>query len=503
MAVRLTAAILVGDTGAWDPVLNSLAQTLASFNWSKVAEDLAETQRCSWPQVEAWIKELCRFLLLKVIENDIHGTKLAPSDPVNAAWHALLLYPADYLALCSSLLQVKGTVLDHNPRARFDSLRPERYAVTLDKYQSVFATDASKPFWHTLEHIRFQCTQIAFSVPNAQPPQSSSACNSSVHDPLSGSPPLSTSLTRLVPTDKISTPIMREPSYKTMSQLPPSVCAPTPQADIVGKDTASTSDSSEARGGFSLAGVSTSSDLDPSNRGPRKRSPDQSQRAESMSGKVTAPRTARRPGVLRAGASERAQHPTSTPTVAASCTAVAAVSSAPIKPPQAAVACDVTARVVAPATSACNIGKSKSGPDVASATPHRTSTPLPTTARRSAGPGTSRPVIPLVVPRYLTTIGQVPDSPPCKKARTGGATPSPDEDAGDLESVPSDTREVTRIHPKMAGSKADAPSSCGAPAVPNEEVVNIKIIDEHLQVQGRLIFHCTVELIKSLKMCLC
>lgn len=122
--------------------------------------------------------------------------------------------------------------------------------------------------------------------------------------------------------------------------------------------------------------------------------------------------------------------------------AVAAVSSAPIKPPQAAVACDVTARVVAPATSACNIGKSKSGPDVASATPHRTSTPLPTTARRSAGPGTSRPVIPLVVPRYLTTIGQVPDSPPCKKARTGGATPSPDEDAGDLESVPSDTREV-------------------------------------------------------------
>lgn len=63
--------------------------------------------------------------------------------------------------------------------------------------------------------------------------------------------------------------------------------------------------------------------------------------------------------------------------------------------------------------------------------------------------------------------------------------------------------QVTRIHPKMAGSKADAPSSCGAPAVPNEEVVNIKIIDEHLQVQGRLIFHCTVELIKSLKMCLC
>lgn len=117
------------------------------------------------------VKDIDDCCHLQVIENDIHGTKLAPSDPVNAAWHALLLYPADYLALCSSLLQVKGTVLDHNPRARFDSLRPERYAVTLDKYQSVFATDASKPFWHTLEHIRFQCTQIAFSVPNAQPPQ--------------------------------------------------------------------------------------------------------------------------------------------------------------------------------------------------------------------------------------------------------------------------------------------------------------------------------------------
>jgi len=66
MAVRLNASMVLGEQSEWDPKISKLAQTLVSFNWSKVAEDLAETRRCSWATVEAWIVELCRYLLLKV-----------------------------------------------------------------------------------------------------------------------------------------------------------------------------------------------------------------------------------------------------------------------------------------------------------------------------------------------------------------------------------------------------------------------------------------------------
>jgi hypothetical protein len=140
-----------------------LGETFASFDglWCKLQTDLRDSTNCASHIADLWIVELCRFLLLKVLVEDGNDTKLAPSKMVLRAWHCLLLYPADYLALNSALLRnaTTITILDHNPRNHTDEYeRAQRYAETLSKYRELFNLHPEDAYW---EHSDFPLQQTA------------------------------------------------------------------------------------------------------------------------------------------------------------------------------------------------------------------------------------------------------------------------------------------------------------------------------------------------------
>mmetsp|Transcript_39389 Transcript_39389/g.85720 ORF Transcript_39389/g.85720 Transcript_39389/m.85720 type:complete len:383 (-) Transcript_39389:297-1445(-) len=152
MPPGLSSSMVLGPR-AWDPdpELNDLCETVASFDWSKVQDDLQMSTQCSPGAAEVWMVELCRFLVLKVLVDDVADVKLAPSTVVQRAWQSLLLYPADYLALCSSLLRNPSiAILDHNPKSRNqDSSWDQRYAATLNKYCEVFRMQPEQAYWES------------------------------------------------------------------------------------------------------------------------------------------------------------------------------------------------------------------------------------------------------------------------------------------------------------------------------------------------------------------
>eukprot|EP01050_Picozoa_sp_SAG11_P004334 SAG11_NODE_275_length_11309_cov_6.090901_2_plen_153_part_00 len=70
------------------------------------------------------LRELVRFLLLKVEAGDYDGSALSPSGAVDVAWHAILLFPKQYATVCLALHKCRpgfsaekyiDAIFDHNP----------------------------------------------------------------------------------------------------------------------------------------------------------------------------------------------------------------------------------------------------------------------------------------------------------------------------------------------------------------------------------------------------
>mmetsp|Transcript_21245 Transcript_21245/g.29455 ORF Transcript_21245/g.29455 Transcript_21245/m.29455 type:complete len:401 (+) Transcript_21245:81-1283(+) len=187
MSVYITTAKILGANSSWDFSINSYCQILSSFNWAKVAEDLKESKYpChSVNVVEVWIVELCRFFILKVIENDIHDVKLAPSESIEIAWKTLILHPADYLSLCCSLLQLPTggpIVLDYNPRGKFHPERQSKYIATLETYRRLFCTEPGWPCWDSIQHVIDRAANFISCEPICESGGNSSECLTSTHN---------------------------------------------------------------------------------------------------------------------------------------------------------------------------------------------------------------------------------------------------------------------------------------------------------------------------------
>jgi large subunit ribosomal protein L40e len=102
------------------------------------------------------VTELQRFLLLCAMSPDV---ALSPSPLVDGAWHALLLRPRLYLAVCRFIRarardgaapdDADDALLDHDP-SRVDDTREAvraRYEATLARYEEVFFAGAPAAIW--------------------------------------------------------------------------------------------------------------------------------------------------------------------------------------------------------------------------------------------------------------------------------------------------------------------------------------------------------------------
>jgi hypothetical protein len=123
------------------------------FDWSKV-QRYAQRHPHNFAAVrdwEAYLRECRRFFVIKALVADTDASRLSPSPWVDQAWHALLMWPSDYVVLCDRLLPVAvpERVIDHNPLGGLGDDIPEqrrRYAHTLDVYASLFGTPPAE-YW--------------------------------------------------------------------------------------------------------------------------------------------------------------------------------------------------------------------------------------------------------------------------------------------------------------------------------------------------------------------
>jgi hypothetical protein len=93
---------------------------IPKFDFTKLKQSLQVNHGISVPSAEGAVRELVRFLTLKVVSKDFYATMLSPSKRVDIVWHAFLEFPADYVTFCRSILPeaeiAKGVfVIDHNP----------------------------------------------------------------------------------------------------------------------------------------------------------------------------------------------------------------------------------------------------------------------------------------------------------------------------------------------------------------------------------------------------
>lgn len=103
------------------------------------------------------VVELFKFLVLRVLADDLAGTRLSPSPAVDLVWHSALLRPVTYARLCGLLLHgsghAPGTLLDHVLPIAEAGL-PERLQQARANYEAVFgpraiATAAFDSWWGT------------------------------------------------------------------------------------------------------------------------------------------------------------------------------------------------------------------------------------------------------------------------------------------------------------------------------------------------------------------
>jgi len=97
----------------------------------------------------ALVIEYARFMVLKVVHNDIDGTArtLSPSVAVDAVWHTHMLMPQDYFHMCRVLLGSTMQCFWHNPATADDANRATRYNHTRVQYTSLFQAHPSDTYW--------------------------------------------------------------------------------------------------------------------------------------------------------------------------------------------------------------------------------------------------------------------------------------------------------------------------------------------------------------------
>ena len=110
---------------------------LLQYDWGTITKYIeihrADFTYLSSPNsVKAFLKELRRFLVLKAVAEDTRATKLSPSGLIDKGWHALLMCPRDYSALCNAILPATciDRIIDHNPLGALDShAQQQRYVL--------------------------------------------------------------------------------------------------------------------------------------------------------------------------------------------------------------------------------------------------------------------------------------------------------------------------------------------------------------------------------------
>jgi hypothetical protein len=119
------------------------ARALLSFDWSETLRLVSLENGSSFPTERAAF-EFARFLLLAAHEKG--STNLSPSDKVDKVWHTLLLAPASYSKLCTSIC---GILIDHYPLRAYGppAERSMRLTHTVAQYQSVFGEAAPADVW--------------------------------------------------------------------------------------------------------------------------------------------------------------------------------------------------------------------------------------------------------------------------------------------------------------------------------------------------------------------
>lgn len=125
---------------------------LKSFDFRKLKQSLVMNRGYTEPRARHLIRELSRFLVLKVLEQDWDASKLSPSFRIDQAWHSLLEFPLDYIKLCNKIIPASAAegkiiVIDHNPLGARDPDQPARHQRTLDRYKEVFGIEAPVDFW--------------------------------------------------------------------------------------------------------------------------------------------------------------------------------------------------------------------------------------------------------------------------------------------------------------------------------------------------------------------
>lgn len=156
-AVPSPVPLLLADEDllpAWQSELLRITNALKTFDFSRLKRNLVNNRGFSEQDALALIRELCKLLTLKVLDSDWDADKLSPSYKVDQAWHALLEFPADYLALCALILPAASgrQVIDHNPLGAEDVGRAERFQNTLHRYKDIFGRDAPSELWAETNH---------------------------------------------------------------------------------------------------------------------------------------------------------------------------------------------------------------------------------------------------------------------------------------------------------------------------------------------------------------
>ena len=87
----------------------------------------------------ALVGAYARFITLKLATGDVElPFRLSPSGLVDAVWHAHMLQPQHYMAMCQAVLG-RGQVLWHDTNTAASADRAQRYARTRALLQSTFA----------------------------------------------------------------------------------------------------------------------------------------------------------------------------------------------------------------------------------------------------------------------------------------------------------------------------------------------------------------------------
>lgn len=99
-----------------------------------------------FPRAE--VIEYARFIVLKRLQNDVDPPpKLSPSGPVDVIWHAHMLLPQDYAPMSVAVFG-PGKYMYHDPNTANDTIRADRYLLTIGMYESIFGRVDAKMWPH-------------------------------------------------------------------------------------------------------------------------------------------------------------------------------------------------------------------------------------------------------------------------------------------------------------------------------------------------------------------